>query len=329
MYGECEPTSRMDVTSALNFAIDRSRYLLFKAGNFETWLRFGVIIFLASLASPGGKGSANYGSGGGGDGSGGMPAIDEAIRQGRDWLVDHLALILLIGGGILLLIVGIGLLVSWLGSRGQMMLIRSVATGDSTIGQNWTQTKYQANSVFAFRIVLAVIGAVITIPLLGGAASIVLNLADSEESSLMPYIWGVLPILGVFVIVGIAFWVVQLLLVQFVMPLMYKDNVGCMDGWRRLRAMSRGNVGPILLFFLIRLCYGVAFGMATFLVGCLTCCIGFLPFVHHTLFAPYYVFDRAYSLYAIESLGPGFQLVEPMGPPELPSQDQDDHGLRG
>jgi hypothetical protein len=50
----------------------------------------------------------------------------------------------------------------------------------------------------------------------------------------------------------------------------------------------------------------------------MTCCIGFLPYVHHVVFAPYYVFDRAYSLYMLESLGPDYQMIATPVPPGAP-----------
>jgi hypothetical protein len=134
-------------------------------------------------------------------------------------------------------------------------------------------------------------------------------------------------VIAVGVVAGLAFLVIHLLLTTFVMPLMYKDDVLCIEGWRRFRVMSSGNVGPILLLFVIRFAYFIGFGIVAFFVGCLTCCIGFIPYIYHTLFAPFYVFDRAYSLHAIESLGPGYGMFTPdysesappaPAPPEYP-----------
>ena len=62
----------------------------------------------------------------------------------------------------------------------------------------------------------------------------------------------------------------------------------------------------------IRFLYLIPFAVAAALAGCFTCFIGFLPIVHHTLFAPFYVFDRAYSLFVIESLGPEFRIIQPV-----------------
>ena len=72
----------------------------------------------------------------------------------------------------------------------------------------------------------------------------------------------------------------------------------------------------LFLFLVIRFAYFIAFGIASVLIGCVTCCIGFLPVIHHTLFAPFYVFDRSYSLYVLESLGPDFRIIQP-APPDL------------
>ena len=39
------------------------------------------------------------------------------------------------------------------------------------------------------------------------------------------------------------------------------------------------------------------------LVGCLTCCLGFLPIIRHTLLQPFLYFERAWSLELLRQLG--------------------------
>ena len=45
------------------------------------------------------------------------------------------------------------------------------------------------------------------------------------------------------------------------------------------------------------------------MAGALTCCVGFLPVIHQTIMSPYYVFERAWGLNVLASLGPDFDLI--------------------
>lgn len=303
---------RMNVIESLSLAIDRCKRLLFQPFDIFTWLRFGFIIFLASLAT-GGHGGGN--SGGYGNRSG--ATFPETIEQAREWVLANLTLVVLIGGIIVLTVMALMLVLLWLGSRGQMMLIRAVAMGDPYIGRNWSAVRRQGNSVWRFRIILMIVGAAVFIPLVIAAILLIFGLAESGEQAFLPFLMALLPLITIGVVAGLPFWMIHLLLTTFVMPLMYKDDVLCIEGWRRFRVMSNGNLGPILLLFVIRFAYFIGFGIVAFFVGCITCCLGFIPYIHDTLLAPFYVFDRAYSLYAIESLGPTYRIFL-QGSPTLP-----------
>jgi hypothetical protein len=293
------PQQPMNVTRSFGLAIQRTKNMLFLPFDIGVWLRMGFIIFLASLANSGG-------GGGGGGVPGDMPP--DALQDAKAFIMENMALVITLAVLIALLITGVACLILWIGSRGQMMLIRAVATNEPYIGRNWQETARQANSVWLFRMAVWVMAALLFVPLFVIIVIMALPLADGGDVNVTAIILSLIPVGLAILAVALVTLCIHLLLTAFVMPLMYKDNTLCMEGWRRFRAMSRGNLGPILLFFLIRLGYTIAFRMVSFVFGCVTLCIGFLPFVHHTIFAPFYIFDRAYALYTIESLGPEFQI---------------------
>lgn len=299
----------MHVIDAFGSAINRTTWL-FTPFNAGTWARLGFIAFLAALAS----GSVGGGGGGGsynvptGGATGSGDDLSDLILQGREWLIEYLPFVII--GGLFVISIGIAfaLLLGWLGSRGQFMLVRAVATGEPEIQPNWTVTSRLANSAWRFRIVMLALTALINIPLAIIAVFMVFGIASTGENGILPYILGLLPIILIGVAAGFTLFIVHVLFGVFVVPLMYLGDLLAMEGWSAFRVMARGNVLAIILLLLMRMGYFIAFGIASTIISIFTCCIGFLPVIHHILFAPFYVFDRAFSLYAIQSLGPDYTI---------------------
>jgi hypothetical protein len=53
------------------------------------------------------------------------------------------------------------------------------------------------------------------------------------------------------------------------------------------------------------------------ILGCLTCCIGFFPYLNAVVTLPLLVFDRCYLIYFLEQFGPEYSiLVELLQSPE-------------
>jgi hypothetical protein len=232
------------------------------------------------------------------------------VNQAKDWIVGHLAVLIPVGVLLLALFICLGILFIWLRSRGTMMLIRAVALDDPQIGVNWHESRETGFSLFLFRLVIGGLAFLAFILFFAAAALGVLNEAAQRTQEIWPYIANLLPLIIVGICLGLAFWLVEILLRNFVAPLMYRSNLNCLSAWREFSTLCQGNVLKIVAFIALRFLYHIPFVILAFLAGCFTCCIGFLPVVHHTLFAPFYVFDRAYSLYVIESIGPEYQIIQ-------------------
>lgn len=319
MNGEAPAPGRMNVTAAIDSAIQRTKKILFHNFDIGTWLRFGLIILLASLANGGGSGGGGGGRGGGAGGDD-FTVPSQSITEAKEWVADNLGMIVVIGGIVLAVVVFIILLTQWLASHGQLMFVRSVALADPLIGRNWQETNRLANSLFAFRVVLCLVGLFVGLILFVSVAAIVFGVAATGSNNVSAYLIPLIPVILVAVALVLVFSVINSLLGTFVVPLMYRFDAPCITAWGHFRTLSRGNIGPIVLFFLIRFAYYIGFAMASFLVGCVTCCIGWLPYIHHTLFAPFYLFDRAYSLYIIESAGPEYRfIIEEETVPAIPN----------
>jgi hypothetical protein len=98
--------------------------------------------------------------------------------------------------------------------------------------------------------------------------------------------------------------IVYALLDDFVVPLMVVRNARVGEAWRMCRAeVLSGNIGGVVLFYLLRLVLGIAIVIATFVLSCLTCCLTVLPYIGTVIMLPVFVFSRAYPLYYLEQLG--------------------------
>ena len=298
---------RMEVLRPVERALSHARYMMFTTGSFGKWLSLGVIIFLEVLGSGGGSGgSGNYGNF-----SRGIDGQDvlQNLNQGLDWIVSNLPIILLIGAIILLFIIGFVVLITWLSSRGTMMLIRAVALNDADIARNWRATGFTANSLLRFKLVLFAVSTVWSWALIAIAAFMTVPLIRSEVDSLGPYLMAILPIFLVLVLTGIIFAIIAALLRNFVAPIMYRFDMPCMPAWRRFGHVARGNYLAITGALLLKLLFHFMAGIVTLFICMFTCCLGMLPVIGQAIMSPYYVFDRAFTLYVLESAGPEYATI--------------------
>ena len=71
---------------------------------------------------------------------------------------------------------------------------------------------------------------------------------------------------------------------------------------------------------------GLAVGIASMIVGCVTCCVGFLPYLSTVATLPLAIFWRCYSVYLLQQFGPQYAIiVEPppaIGFPVMPYPPQ-------
>jgi len=310
----------MQVTEPLSDAWRRTRQLLFRPFNLGTWFSFGVMFFLQDLVEGGGSGGSvrlpNFGGGGrtGGTGPAGV-GLKDFVDHYHSFMADKGPTVVGVAVVVLLFAFLLGSVFMWLGTRGQVMSIVAVARGDARLGETWGESKDSAWSLFKFRLVLSVLGFTLTGPLLLLAFSRFVDLVDEGVTDPGPIFLGLIPFVVVIGLVGIAFSLVGAVLRNFVAPMMWRFDLNAREGWARFFEFARGRWVAIVLFFGLRVVMGIGVGLgAAILVTC-TCCIGALPVLQQTLMAPWYVFERAYGLYAIESAGSEWTMVDELPDP--------------
>jgi hypothetical protein len=298
----------MDVTATLGRAWDRTRNVLFPF-DFGKWISFGVIFFLQSLLEGSGLNfpSNNFSSRGSSGRAG--PSFRDMIAAAKTWMDAHMGMLALVGAVTIVLVLALGALVLWLGARGQMMAIRAVATGRAAIGEHWAATREAAFSLFKAHLVISggafVLGAPLVVLAMVRLADLVMDGApdDAIFAGMIPFA----------VVLGALFFVtaiVTMILRNFIAPVMVRCHMNVGDAWSHFRGAASGHWGAIVLFFVIRFFLGLGAMIVAFVAVLCTCCIGALPVIHQAIMAPWYFFERAYGLEAIESLGPGMEMFE-------------------
>lgn len=319
---------RIDCMGALEKAIEHTKFMLFRPFDLNKWIALGVIIFLSVLGTGGGGFSFPNFQGPGGTGGQPPSSPREAVEEARDFLSENLSEIIAIGAVVFLFILAISVLITWLGARGRLMFVRAVALDDSAIGVNWTEAGKLSASLFWFSILLMALSWLFMLLVAALAVFLFLRAVDSGAETFpefWPYMaWPILLFLVYFAVI-LPVW---LLLNDFVVPVMYRFNVRIGPAWRVVLGMIKGNVLTLTLFYVIRFVVGIVKGFAIMLAGCATCCLGFLPVVSQALTAPVHVFDRAFSMFALESMSPDFKMIRPIALEEDPFEGSGDN-LRG
>ena len=249
-----------------------------------------------------------------GSGAGGMPAelqrmIDTVTRA----LHDDLALYVSLAIGGVLLTMGLWIFVLWFSSRAKLMFVESVIWDRVDLGKQWTRAADLGMSLFKFRAWLGVTSSFLFLFALG--SGIFLAFADFRAGNFLGT--GAVIAYSLFgftiVFLGFPLAILLLLLDDFVVPLMVVRNVRVREAWGICRAeVLSGNVGGVILFYLLRFVLSIAIGVAAVILSCVTCCFTAIPYIGTVLMLPLFVFSRSYPLYYLEQLGLQiFPLPEP------------------
>lgn len=308
------------VTAAIGAAWRWTCIVLFSPFDIGKWFTLGFCCFVAQL-----------GQGGGGGSYFNFPSLSQRramkpsaefnaqaiLDQIHSFVITHLIVILVIAAMVILLSVALAILLAWLSSRGIFMFLDGVVRNRSAIADPWRRYRAQGNSLMLFRLCLG-FGSFVLI-----AGMIVLCIAIAMPDlrafnfgmHAQRALWiGVPALLVITILLGI----VSLLLYDFVVPVMYKRQTTVIDAFSIVFSeMLPGNIGPVVLYFLMGIVLGMGSAVAVVVVFLVTCgilyCVACIPFAGAYLLTvvllPVQVFFRSYSIFFLSQFGPQWQLV--------------------
>ncbi len=228
----------------------------------------------------------------------------------------HLALVLSVGAAVLLLALALGILLTWLSSRGEFMFLDGVVRDRGAVSEPWHRFRRQGNSLFVFRVVIGLAGFALVLLLMG--LGLLLAWPAVRERHF--------DVRSIAVMLGGG---CLLILVaarphprQGASPRLRRPHhvqARYHRLWRPFRSSAArfcpGGCPIFVLFYLMGFVIGLAAAVLIVVGTCITCCIAALPYISSVVFLPILVFFRAYSIFFLEQCGDEWRLV---GPPIRP-----------
>ena len=292
----------------LTRAYGRMKKALFQHFNLRKWFVVGFTAFLAGLTDcHGGNG------GGGGRWNQGDAHWHDVIyfpQYAYEWLLDHPHWFSLIVFGVIVIFL-LGILLTWLSSRGKFMFLDNVVHNRAEIARPWRDFRKEGDSLFLWRLVFGIaafaIFAAFTVFFFVGAR----RLYDSGFDRSAPILFLVGMGLTFFVLL-IVIGYISLFLNDFVVPIMVKDRISTVAGWRRFLPLLGHHPFSFIFFGLIIFALYLLFVVLVIFAGLITCCIGWLilviPYIGTVVTLPVWYTLRAFSLEFLAQFGPEYRL---------------------
>jgi len=276
--------------------------ILFKPFAFKKWLALGFCAFLAQCGDQG-LGSYN------GIQNSNSPSGFDGIKL---WVENNFGLFISIVAGAALLLLIIGLLITWISSRGKFMLLDGIVKNRGAIVEPWAEYKKEGNSLFLFSIVLSFIVLFVLALIVGISALIALPDIQSKifgASAITAICVG-----GALLLFYILACIVLTSIIDVLMiPTMYLKRVGAIQGWKiAWNELFKGHVGSFMLLILMMALLAIGASTIGMFAICATCCIGALPYVSSVLFLPITVFFTCYALCYIQQFGNDWAFLKNM-----------------
>ena len=296
--------STLSVIQPVSTAIRRTSRILFEPFVLSKWLRLGFCSFLMGGFSVSGWGG---GSPGPDFGTGRSDVQADAVFS---WLQANLPLALTVTSFVLVLLVALGLLLTWLSSRGRFMLLDGVVRNRGAITAPWQDYRREANSLFRFRFVLGLVSLLFVVLIL--AAGLVVLLPEGLGRAL-PIRLGVLTVCALALVAWcLATVLISVLLNDFVVPVMYRERLPVLPAWRRVfEGLLRPHPGSVALYVLARFLLQLLISTLALMTVLLTCCLAALPYLGSVILLPLALFEITYPLAFLAQLGPEWELLPP------------------
>ncbi|MBN1464175.1 hypothetical protein JXA02_00340 [candidate division KSB1 bacterium] len=307
----------IEYAEPLTKGYNRMKKALFQPFDIKKWFVIGFTAFLAGLLD--GNGGGSGGDHGGADDFG---AILEAPYTAWNWLRDNQGWAMLILFGIALLF-AIIVLLTWLSSRGKFMFLDNVVHDRALIAQPWREFGSLSTSLFIWRLFFGLVCFAIIISFLGHVWRSAYGLYYDDFSDVP---WAFLIRMGfTLLLFVIALAYINLLLNEFVVPIMYKQRVNVLQAWNRLLAIHWSHLGQFILFALLWLILGIAVFVLVLVAGLLTCCIGYLlliiPYIQSVVLLPVSFTFRSFSLEFLAQFGDEYDVFTASGAVIAPQTD--------
>jgi hypothetical protein len=250
-------------------AFEHTRKQLSEPFRFSQWWRLAVLGLATGEISAGG-GCSNF------RGFGGLP---HAGRHTQSLLDPGNPLSRLgldpatIAGIIIVAIIGfliLGVIFLYISSISRFMLFESILRRYCELSTSWDRWQGQGLRFFGWQLAVSIIslavGAMLFLPLLIPVLAVLRRNQQPDITLLVAF----LPMISAFLTFGLVLLLIRVLAKDFVVPVMAVENVGVLEGWRRLfealKADPWGFAGYLGMKIILTIAAGIFFGILSAIV---------------------------------------------------------------
>lgn len=251
----------MSATGAISPAFERTGKGMFKPFRFGLWWRIALISLLTGEALSGGCGS----SGGGNNINIPWPDGDDdsgdsfLALAGPNWdlLWQQWAFWILFG---VVAIIALSFIFLYIASVFRFILFDAVLNDRYRIRAGWRRWQEPGARYFVWQVLFSlgmwvVMGVVLGLPVLLAWSA---GMFRHPARHMAILVLGGILLFIVFLAVIIAGAVVALFAKDFLVPLMALENLGIVEGWRRLLPMLKAEKGPYTIYVLMKIVLAIA-----------------------------------------------------------------------
>jgi len=292
---------KIEIFAPFGAAFELTKKILFQPFDLGKWCVIGFAAFLANLMGGG---------------------FSFQVPRGNRWpdhgdlrsCIDHIgvgwAIAIVIG---ILLFIAFFIVLTWVSARGRFMFVDCIVRNRGAIVQPWKEFRREGNSYFIFLVVatLLLIAFVVAMALL--FLGLPLLIAHWSRPS---------SIVSALVFVAIVFPVILIfaMLMQFIVPIMYRKRCGAGRAFSTMISLFGQNLGSFVLYFLFSIVLWVAALFVMVAATCLTCCIAVIPYVGTVILLPIFVLLRSFSLLFLRQFGLDYDVwaeIPQIDPPSI------------
>jgi len=276
--------------------------MLFRPFNIGKWFCLGFSAWLASFLD--GSGSSS-----GGSYNGSNSSSKSEVTDTLHWVTSlglNTGIGIAVGVGVLIVL--LTLVFIWLGARGQFMFLDNVIRNRSEIAAPWRAFRAAGNSLFRFYGLICLGAFALMMGFL--VFALIFCWADLVAVRLRPfgeYLPLVIPFVGLLLLL-VPLMIVLFFYREFGVPIMYASRCTAWQAAGTVWVLATERPLDFLIYLLIRMAMGFVFLIVAIMLGCLTCCLGFLPYLSAVLTLPLRVFRISYTLDCLTQFGPDFDL---------------------
>ena len=301
----------INFTQSFNVAWERMHVVLFRPFDLGKWFAIGFSAFLAGLLEGGNGTSFNLNLPSNQNSSASISEnnvdMHEVMRKVSEGLASHLGFIIMIAVFVVVLVVGIAVLVYWLGSRGEFMFLDNIVRNRGLVSWPWSYYSRQANSLFG--LMMLFLGASLAVfgPLL--IAIFYVGWQMLKDMSVTPMEISEMVFLGLmYVVFAVGYGTMFFVFREFGIPIMFRQGILARPAFVQALDLAAANPGSVTVFILLRFAIFIGVVIISLLLCCFTCCIYMLPYIGTVMMLPVLIYVRSFTLECLAQFGPEYNV---------------------